>query len=54
MSNELKPCPFCGSNDFDICSNAIECTNCKASICCDAYDEDELIERWNTRVAGEE
>lgn len=53
MSNELKPCPFCGSNDLTMFSNCIECDKCHANIVCDDEGVD-LIERWNTRVAGEE
>jgi len=51
MSNEIKPCPFCGSTDVDAGDSALAewatCNNCQAagppSNSGDHYD------RWNER-----
>ena len=57
MSNELKPCPFCGGNnliiiDADTWSRfklaAVICQECKVTTPC-FYLEEEAIVWWNTR-----
>ena len=55
--NELKACPFCGGKvdmkSVVIYSNgerspaSIKCKKC--NYCMTAFDNDELIKRWNTR-----
>lgn len=53
MSEELKPCPFCGSKRIGISSNGkvyvAVCTNCKASTNLAARKED-AIYLWNKRA----
>ena len=61
MSEELKPCPFCGCNeiignqyinrDMQDCY-AIYCSNCDATI--RGYTESETIAAWNTRHEPDE
>ena len=57
MSEELLPCPFCGSTellgDFYINRNlhesyAIFCTNCDATL--RGYTKSEVIDAWNSRA----
>lgn len=57
MSDKIKPCPFCGSNNIYIykacgvgCDDAwIECLECGTKT--KAFrDVDEAIEEWNRRV----
>lgn len=59
MSEELKPCPFCGSDDIDygIMSGTmkgfdyIQCQNCGAEIrSINNGKYIEAIEAWNRRV----
>lgn len=57
MSKELKPCPFCGSDDLDIEErNDIKfvfCKNCQASTA-DCYDVKEAVIAWNRRASDED
>lgn len=55
---ELKPCPFCGSENVRMGSRGcsfgidiyVEC-DCGAKVqICEEYGEDELIKRWNRRA----
>lgn len=39
MSDEIKPCPFCGKSDFEATLDGLYCTHCEA----DVGDD------WNTR-----
>lgn len=57
--NELKPCPFCGSENMRTGNEKyitgkdiyIECTKCSARIqICAEYGEEELVKMWNNRV----
>ena len=56
---ELKPCPFCGSDDvssrFSVANiHAVFCEACGAVVSfVDAEDEDGAIAAWNTRTAEE-
>lgn len=64
---ELKPCPFCGSDDVQInkgatWGHAVHCNNCGADVIfwgllhCDNLDydySDELASEWNRRVEHE-
>lgn len=45
---ELKPCPFCGSEDLHIFAgnDGVKCMNCSAKI----IGCDDWIDRWNKRV----
>lgn len=54
MSEELKPCPFCGGQGdyyyiMTMRKHWIGCSNCNCAT--DGYDtEEEAIEAWNTRA----
>lgn len=59
MSENLKPCPFCGSRDVDVFDAGgepyarsqpyVHCNNCNAdSEMCDSLDE--AIAAWNRRA----
>lgn len=51
MTNELKPCPFCGGEAFlyDRLHPYVECSDCVAAT---AFHETigQAIESWNTRA----
>lgn len=59
MSENLKPCPWCGSSDTEISANVVECMDCGASgprqempeILC---DRNIAIEAWNRRHQEQE
>lgn len=59
MNEELKPCPFCGSDDVELEYDSfidyciIECRECgvERNRC---WDEDDAIELWNTRPIEDE
>lgn len=59
MTEELKPCPFCGgtpiqrwylSNLNEPMTSVIRCTSCRAGV--SDYTEDIAISIWNNRVKG--
>ena len=59
---ELKPCPFCGSENiqegsitFDFCTDIyIRCRECGGKMqICKEYGEEELANRWNRRADNE-
>lgn len=59
MSQELKPCPFCGGKNIILGTHEaswgteqyIKCCDCMAKIQIDQeYGEKMLIYRWNRRV----
>lgn len=53
MSEELKPCPFCGGTDAEEVRDmetglfAVQCPDCSANIL--GYTPDEAKDLWNTR-----
>lgn len=54
MGVELKPCPFCGSEDVHIAGalvgdTVVMCGNCGVEGPCDDFEEDDAIAAWNTR-----
>ena len=59
MSKKLKSCPFCGSADVEIYHDSfsdywiVECRECEVerNRC---WDEDDVIEFWNTRSIDHE
>lgn len=59
MSEELKPCPFCGSNPIflDVGENKplyeITCLECDGAQLLGS-NKDELVKEWNTRPIEEE
>lgn len=62
MTEELKPCPFCGSEEIEIrsettghgaCDLIVECGNCRARSRPN-YAGNEHIEAWNRRVEDAE
>lgn len=62
MSNELKPCPFCGcipvdgifEGDFTDGANfVIECPDCPCSMRFYSSTKEQAIGRWNDREFGE-
>jgi Lar family restriction alleviation protein len=52
MTEELKPCPFCGGKVHDTLNDDfvfhVSCINCRVAM----WDDDEvsLYERWNRRA----
>ena len=53
MTDKLKPCPFCGSDDvhikvFDDFATAVECNFCETTGPT-AYLEENAIDGWNRR-----
>ena len=61
MSEELKPCPFCGEDAAHTESSyfrdvLIYCENCDAYFTVDSFaaDEKDVIEAWNRRAKPEE
>lgn len=54
MKRELKPCPFCGSDDIALYGSVakfVMCKNCEAAVgVCEAESADETIQRWNRRA----
>jgi Lar family restriction alleviation protein len=55
MSNELKPCPFCGSTrlgtEWDGFSRRVRCYDCIATGPVSQKDRDGAVEAWNKRRA---
>ena len=61
MPDELKPCPFCGSNNIGKYQYGIEqtiyiiaCDDCPARVEDDYIGEEALIQAWNRRVQNGE
>ena len=54
MSEELKPCPFCGSENvrFEGEKHAVVCMRCKARGCI-APTEDASLDMWNDRAGND-
>lgn len=54
MTEQLKPCPFCGSNSFSVFDNlsAIVCNACRMSSPV-LQTKEEVVKFWNTRVPVE-
>ncbi len=55
MSNEMKTCPFCGSDNVEISSNGKNEYYGTCNICMcfspEATTADDAIERWNNRAS---
>ncbi len=53
MSEELKPCPFCGGNNIRVWMNIsrywVSCENCFVSTAC-TLTEEKAIRYWNRRA----
>ncbi len=52
MTDELKPCPFCGARDpdwFHVVYGEVNCGNCGAVGPCELTDA-EAIAAWNRRA----
>lgn len=47
MSDQLKPCPFCGGDAFEF-AGVVGCDRCGASV--SAFSKDEAIKAWNRRT----
>lgn len=54
MSEKLKPCPFCGSENvrFEGEKHAVVCMRCKARGCI-APTEDASLDMWNDRAGND-
>lgn len=54
MTEELKPCPFCGSTYVDLCvskfSSVVACGECQSEGP-NIHDEGEAVRKWNRRAA---
>lgn len=54
MKRELKPCPFCGSQDELQTMKDSGCWRVSCLSCCAdgpwGYDADAAIDKWNTRA----
>ena len=53
MSDELKPCPFCGGMNLYYAAGrfyAVECSDCGAKVVGAFRTEEEAAEAWNRRV----
>lgn len=58
--SEMKPCPFCGSDELshgsarpgfnEESSGIVQCHDDNCGACMLGYDEDEAIVKWNTRA----
>jgi Lar family restriction alleviation protein len=51
--SELKPCPFCGGKVEVLQYDgyiAVFCKNCNAQIFNDEFDDEKVINSWNTRA----
>ena len=54
MSQKIKPCPFCGSEDTDCNSHFVSCNDCHAIGPEEPLpDRDWVIQRWNRRPLEE-
>lgn len=60
--NQLKPCPFCGSNDLDVKriqhsqNEAVYCVRCLGECECEGpveFTRDDAKQKWNTRTEVE-
>lgn len=51
MTDELKPCPFCGGEGQISPDGEVYCKDCG---CCPDWDENDPIENWNTRHESDE
>jgi Lar family restriction alleviation protein len=54
MSEQLKPCPFCGNKDIQCCLDGygnhwVDC-ECGANLTASYATEKEAIEDWNRRA----
>lgn len=67
MTEKLKPCPFCGSEDIEIrkgvvFAGAVYCRTCTADVIFNAVDnlynelswEENLISKWNKRSEADD
>ena len=55
MSEELKPCPFCGSKNirlWETTSPWVQCEKCLSSTAT-GYIKEEAVENWNRRTNDE-
>ncbi len=54
MSEELKACPLCGSDDLEVINSSLSYVACNNCHCFgpDRHSKTEATEAWNTR-AGE-
>ena len=62
MTNDLKPCPFCGSKDVGVYediygnyANILKCVLCRTCNCRTSArrNENEVVEAWNRRAEDE-
>jgi len=63
MSEELKPCPFCGSGDVSVYRtlysggygghDSVKCYNCGVFGPISHVGKDDAIKTWNNRTGGE-
>ena len=58
MSEQLKPCPFCGGADIRPFDNSVVCNSCSASgpdlgHCVGAECRNDAIAAWNRRAEAQ-
>ncbi len=56
MSEKLKPCPFCGSENLSCEGHFVICNDCgaRSDLTYPIPDDKKCLKNWNTRTADKE